>query len=619
MPSSQLLSSFLCIGCLIFVANGFSTIYTPISRMVLHGPIHGDATSQQPEQSRADGRRHTGLRAAKKASKSSASSSSSSSDKVKEMAAFVSVQLLEKVMAEVMNPEAESKMDLAAVERITKALQMSSQPRSEGVSTKPSEEETTTTIKEEEPSVTTDLPDDTALASSEDDDSSSSSISSSSSSSSSTAEMETLEKPTMEAKEEIVVPVAETPAPPPSTPEIKVKPLEVVQSNIPALRPESIPQRKPDTEEVTDATESTEGSSLVEEIASETQDEEEVVEHTESSEETADDTAATDTAPSNTEEIDTATTDAEEIDTATIDAEEIDAATTDAEESDTTATDAEEIDTVATDAEESDTATIDAEESDTATTDAEEIDTEAIDTAAILEKEKAEEGFHRRLLKQKLEYDDAREVRIENDEKENNKEDEKEVDATSSPAVEATSDEGIEEESDDDSSSDSVPSEKAQTEAETTGVSDSDESKQDTNEDEEEPTETDSDGVNTAVLSEPVEAEEPTEADSDDVNTAVRSEPTEAEEVPPPTAATTPPPTTSERRVETIVALRQPKSCDEESKLAEKYAEMKSLEDRAYALLCDLGMIEAHKNPEDPSYDHSKDDEYCEQRFLPLL
>mmetsp|Transcript_7336 Transcript_7336/g.16576 ORF Transcript_7336/g.16576 Transcript_7336/m.16576 type:complete len:579 (+) Transcript_7336:135-1871(+) len=578
MPSSQLLSSFLCIGCLIFVANGFSTIYTPISRMVLHGPIHGDATSQQPEQSRADGRRHTGLRAAKKASKSSASSSSSSSDKVKEMAAFVSVQLLEKVMAEVMNPEAESKMDLAAVERITKALQMSSQPRSEGVSTKPSEEETTTTIKEEEPSVTTDLPDDTALASSEDDDSSSSSISSSSSSSS-TAEMETLEKPTMEAKEEIVVPVAETPAPPPSTPEIKVKPLEVVQSNIPALRPESIPQRKPDTEEVTDATESTEGSSLVEEIASETQDEEEVVEHTESSEETADDTAATDTAPSNTEEIDTATTDAEEIDTATIDAEE----------------------------------------SDTATTDAEEIDTEAIDTAAILEKEKAEEGFHRRLLKQKLEYDDAREVRIENDEKENNKEDEKEVDATSSPAVEATSDEGIEEESDDDSSSDSVPSEKAQTEAETTGVSDSDESKQDTNEDEEEPTETDSDGVNTAVLSEPVEAEEPTEADSDDVNTAVRSEPTEAEEVPPPTAATTPPPTTSERRVETIVALRQPKSCDEESKLAEKYAEMKSLEDRAYALLCDLGMIEAHKNPEDPSYDHSKDDEYCEQRFLPLL
>lgn len=67
------------------------------------------------------------------------------------------------------------------------------------------------------------------------------------------------------------------------------------------------------------------------------------------------------------------------------------------------------------------------------------------------------------------------------------------------------------------------------------------------------------------------------------------------------------------------MALRQPKSKDEESKLAEKYAKMDSLEDRAYAVLCDLGMIEEHKDPRDPSYDHSKDDELCEQRFLPRL
>ena len=112
------------------------------------------------------------------------------------------------------------------------------------------------------------------------------------------------------------------------------------------------------------------------------------------------------------------------------------------------------------------------------------------------------------------------------------------------------------------------------------------------------------------------EEEEASQEESDDTN---RTEAESDSEAVPPPAATESPPIISERRVETIVALRQPKPTEEESKLAEKYANMESLEDRAYALLCDLGMIEEHKDPRDPSYDHSKDDDFCEQRFLPLL
>jgi hypothetical protein len=58
-------------------------------------------------------------------------------------------------------------------------------------------------------------------------------------------------------------------------------------------------------------------------------------------------------------------------------------------------------------------------------------------------------------------------------------------------------------------------------------------------------------------------------------------------------------------------ARKQPKSPEEEAKLAAKYGSM-SIEDRAFAILTDLGMVEMSPNPDDPNYDHSQDDEYCE-------
>jgi hypothetical protein len=66
------------------------------------------------------------------------------------------------------------------------------------------------------------------------------------------------------------------------------------------------------------------------------------------------------------------------------------------------------------------------------------------------------------------------------------------------------------------------------------------------------------------------------------------------------------------RREDLILkARKQPKSPEEEAKLAAKYGSM-SIEDRAFAILADLGMVEMSPNPNDPNYDHSQDDEYCE-------
>ena len=72
----------------------------------------------------------------------------------------------------------------------------------------------------------------------------------------------------------------------------------------------------------------------------------------------------------------------------------------------------------------------------------------------------------------------------------------------------------------------------------------------------------------------------------------------------------------SERTLEPIVAKRQPNDPDEEVKLAEMYVRM-SIEERAYSILINLGMIEENIDPENPSYDHTNDnDEYCDQTYL---
>lgn len=62
-------------------------------------------------------------------------------------------------------------------------------------------------------------------------------------------------------------------------------------------------------------------------------------------------------------------------------------------------------------------------------------------------------------------------------------------------------------------------------------------------------------------------------------------------------------------------AQKQPKAPDEEKELAERYGDM-SLEERAFNILLDLGMIESSPDPDDPSYDSSGDDDlWPENKF----
>jgi hypothetical protein len=63
-----------------------------------------------------------------------------------------------------------------------------------------------------------------------------------------------------------------------------------------------------------------------------------------------------------------------------------------------------------------------------------------------------------------------------------------------------------------------------------------------------------------------------------------------------------------DRQTTPTLARQQSKSPEEEKRLQERYGGM-SLEERAFASLYDLGMIEKNLNPDDPDYDHSNDDE----------
>merc|ERR1711966_208634 len=63
--------------------------------------------------------------------------------------------------------------------------------------------------------------------------------------------------------------------------------------------------------------------------------------------------------------------------------------------------------------------------------------------------------------------------------------------------------------------------------------------------------------------------------------------------------------------VEVMKARQQPKSTEEEASLAGKYGAME-LGERAFAILADLGMIDLHPDPDDPSRDTSKDGEDVE-------
>jgi cold shock CspA family protein len=63
--------------------------------------------------------------------------------------------------------------------------------------------------------------------------------------------------------------------------------------------------------------------------------------------------------------------------------------------------------------------------------------------------------------------------------------------------------------------------------------------------------------------------------------------------------------------VAVMIARQQPKSAEEEAALASKYGAM-DLEERAFAILVDLGMIDLNPDPADPNRDTSKDDDDME-------
>ena len=54
----------------------------------------------------------------------------------------------------------------------------------------------------------------------------------------------------------------------------------------------------------------------------------------------------------------------------------------------------------------------------------------------------------------------------------------------------------------------------------------------------------------------------------------------------------------------------QPKSPDVEAELAARYGSME-LEERAFNILLDIGMIESNPDPDSADYDSSNDDEFC--------
>lgn len=61
--------------------------------------------------------------------------------------------------------------------------------------------------------------------------------------------------------------------------------------------------------------------------------------------------------------------------------------------------------------------------------------------------------------------------------------------------------------------------------------------------------------------------------------------------------------------------LVQPLSAVEDNRLSEKYAKL-ALEDRAFQILLDLGMVQVTPNPDDPDYDSTYDEEFAPENVF---
>ena len=429
MPRSQILLTFLYISYSITNIDGFSSTYLPRARIAItsiDSNVMRDPRSLYSNPQPRSGRRFRNRCVAWGKPKTSSTDVGSQSEKVKAMAAFVSIQLLEMVMREAMKEDGESTIDLESVERLTKALQMSSQTSSETPTKISDKAEGTDKVKDVDTQIQESPVEETNKISDLDSSiplenagktNSPSSVTKEDNSVSDTTKVQAGEALSVK-EEKIEVPDIAKATLPKSDPVIIRQALEVVQSDIPPLRPESVPKKSESGVE-----DNKHDSILLEPIKE----------------------------------------DSEAVEERSLQSS----------------------------------------------------DSDGIDIVSDVDVKKVDESFQRRLLEQKLKID-AKELKA------------KKGESTISNIVSNRCE--------DDPGSSNLTSERS-------------------------------------------------------------------------------PQIISERRVETIVALRQPKSAEEECKLAKKYAEIANLEDRAYALLLDLGMVDVNKNPKDSSYDHSKDDEYCEQRF----
>lgn len=69
-------------------------------------------------------------------------------------------------------------------------------------------------------------------------------------------------------------------------------------------------------------------------------------------------------------------------------------------------------------------------------------------------------------------------------------------------------------------------------------------------------------------------------------------------------------PRTFREETKALVASFSPKRVDK--RLSRKYAAIDSLEERAFTILADLGMVELHDDPDSPDYDHTMDNVFVE-------
>jgi hypothetical protein len=564
----KIFSLSLLLSCSLgfLVVDGF--VVSPFRRTSLLLPPGSNTAIESTikiSSSGADGRQRCRLNALKKSNKKSSTAASSNTAKIQEMAAFLSVTLLEKVIAETMKEGGESNMDLDAIQRITDALQ--NKPSSE---TKQEEESTSTAAAAAAAKLETTTTTTTSNSDAED----------------KLATKESIEAVEIPASTNSVVDnsasskIAEDKnKDDASKKEKKIPPLEIVAADIPPLRPSSMPKR-----------ESKSLSTLTEEVT------EEEKETTQSSEIIIEDNKAS--SPLVDENDDDTNNDmsSDDVDVDVDNGVDV-------------------VDDILKQAfslsEDEDGSNIDDDYSQNKDKNKKDEKDQEKEIPQKIESSKEEEievgnwaapilpeeqipgeSFQRKLLEKQFEYNARATVAVVVEEKETT------IEAIQLPTQ------------DDSDSTQSTPL------LEDVDVV----NKEKSNEGDKE--ESSSSRSSSSLGESPTPKSEGKSYQSNRLDDVVQSKSSTSQiGSSSPSLTTTPSPSPSpisERRLHIMVARRQPKSPNEESKLAEKYQNM-PIEERAYTILFDLGMIDENKDPKDPSYDHANDDEYCDQTYISSL